>query len=226
MYIWVIYVNYGHIFGHFGQSCTSFCHQSCHHLCHQIEVVPMPRPLRAGTGQEAASEVSGNNDWRLKMSTDDLGKTGGHFHEKEEAATASPGEQSAVQPESLPGRIHDDGNGLDYAWSADGYYLPDLLPSDGSGYTQGAYARRRLRFIRKHRRALYAELLAAGKLSDHLREIDEQAGQMLKRLTEQKADREGLTAGLKQADQMAWVALANSIRHRAEEIVNDDVIYV
>ncbi len=36
---------------------------------------------------------------------------------------------------------------------------------------------------------------------------------------------EGVTAGMKQPDQMIWVRAMNSIRNRAEEIVLREMIY-
>lgn len=44
-------------------------------------------------------------------------------------------------------------------------------------------------------------------------------------LTEQMADREGVTEQLKVEDQMLWVQRMNNIRDRAMEIVNYELIY-
>lgn len=44
-------------------------------------------------------------------------------------------------------------------------------------------------------------------------------------LTEQMAEREGVTEQLKAQDQRLWVQQMNNIRHRAKEIVNHDLIY-
>ena len=40
------------------------------------------------------------------------------------------------------------------------------------------------------------------------------------------AEREGVTEQLKADDQMLWVKRMNNIRNRAEEIVNNELIYV
>ena len=45
------------------------------------------------------------------------------------------------------------------------------------------------------------------------------------RLTQQMAEREGVTEQLKAQDQMLWVQLMNNIRDRAMEIVNHELIY-
>ena len=44
-------------------------------------------------------------------------------------------------------------------------------------------------------------------------------------LTEQMAEREGVTEQLKAQDQMLWVQRMNNIRDRAMEIVDHDLIY-
>ncbi len=64
-----------------------------------------------------------------------------------------------------------------------------------------------------------------GTLDDHVAEIDRQAEEMLDRLTKQMAAHEGITEQFKASDQMAWVGAMNSIRARAEEIVNHDLIW-
>ena len=45
-------------------------------------------------------------------------------------------------------------------------------------------------------------------------------------LTEQMAEREGVTEQLKAQDQMQWVQRMNNIRDRATEIVYHDLIYI
>ena len=44
-------------------------------------------------------------------------------------------------------------------------------------------------------------------------------------LTKQMAECEGVTEQLKAQNQMLWVRLMNSIRDRAMEVVNNDLIY-
>ena len=44
-------------------------------------------------------------------------------------------------------------------------------------------------------------------------------------LTQQMAEREGVTEQLKAQDQMLWVQRMNNIRDRAMEIVNHELIY-
>lgn len=55
--------------------------------------------------------------------------------------------------------------------------------------------------------------------------LDKQAEEMLFRLVNQIAEREGVTEQLKADNQMEWVARMNNIRSRATEVVNTDLIY-
>ena len=48
---------------------------------------------------------------------------------------------------------------------------------------------------------------------------------MFSRLVVQMAEHEGVTEQLKTENQMLWVQKMNSIRNRAMEIVNNDLIY-
>ena len=86
----------------------------------------------------------------------------------------------------------------------------------------GVWGQRHLRYLKEHRRVLYANLLTTGKLNSHLADIDRQAEEMFDRLTKQMAAAEGITERMKTTDQMEWVRRMNSIRNRAIEIVNND----
>lgn len=64
-----------------------------------------------------------------------------------------------------------------------------------------------------------------GTLNSYLKGINEQAEEMLFQLVKQMAKAEGVTEQLKTTDQLEWVRRMNSIRNRAEEIVNTELIY-
>lgn len=49
---------------------------------------------------------------------------------------------------------------------------------------------------------------------------------MFFRLVEQMAEREGVTEQLKAGNQLEWMQKMNSIRNRAVEIVNTELIYM
>ena len=84
---------------------------------------------------------------------------------------------------------------------------------------------RHLRYLKQHRKVLYTTLLTSGKLNSYLADIDEQAEDMFLRLVEQMAEHECVTEQLKAENQMEWVGRMNSIRSRAMEIVNADLIF-
>ena len=118
----------------------------------------------------------------------------------------------------------DERTGISYTLQGD-YYLPDLQLPPEKETEIGLWGQRRLRYLKQNRKVLYTNLLTAGKLSEHLAEIDEQAEDMFFRLVNQMAEREGVTEQLKAENQMEWVGRMNNIRNRAEEIVNAELIY-
>lgn len=65
-----------------------------------------------------------------------------------------------------------------------------------------------------------------GNLKSYLREVDEQAEEMLFQLVKQMAKDEGVDEAMKRWDQIYWVGRMNNIRNRAEEIVLREVIFV
>ncbi len=90
----------------------------------------------------------------------------------------------------------------------------------------GRFGRAHETYLKRTQRHVYSQLAAEGKLGTYLAQLDEQANAMLELLIRQMAEREDVTEQLKANDQMEWVRLMNSIRNRAEEIVNNDLIYV
>ncbi len=81
-----------------------------------------------------------------------------------------------------------------------------------------------MRYLKQRRRATYISLKTTGRLNSYLVDIDRQAEQMFTQLVQQMAEQEGITEGLKTDDPMKWVRKMNSIKSRATEIVNADLI--
>ena len=81
-----------------------------------------------------------------------------------------------------------------------------------------------LRYIRKHKVSLYAELLTTGKLNDYIADLNEQAEALFSRLVKQLSEKEGVTEVLKAENQMLWVQKMNNIRNAAMEVVSNDLI--
>ncbi len=120
--------------------------------------------------------------------------------------------------------IVNEATGISYTLVGD-YYIPDLKLPETENKPIGIWGRKRLNYIKEHKKFLFNQLVLSWKLNSHLAEINEQATEMLDRLTEQMAKTEGVTEKLKEENQMLWVARMNSIRNRAEEIVNAELIY-
>ena len=64
-----------------------------------------------------------------------------------------------------------------------------------------------------------------GTLNSYLKSVNAEAEEMLSQLIRQMAKAEGVTEELKRKDQMAWVGAMNSIRDRAMETVNNELIF-
>ena len=120
--------------------------------------------------------------------------------------------------------IYNNNNGLWYELQGD-YYIPCLVIDEEETQPIGMWGRKRLDYLKKHRRALYTTLLVSSKLNSHLVEVDNQAAEMFDQLMKQLAEKEGITEQLKATDQMAWVQRMINIRNRAEEIVSAEVIF-
>ena len=120
--------------------------------------------------------------------------------------------------------ITDERTGLCYELVGDYYLIAG--EDDPEGIPIGIWGQRHLRYIRKHKVGLYAELLTTGKLNDYLADLNEQAEAMFSRLVKQLSEKEGVTEALKAENQMLWVQRMNNIRARAEEIVREELIFV
>lgn len=105
------------------------------------------------------------------------------------------------------------------------FFLPDLKLPEQPKVEIGIFGKRHLRYLERNRKILYTNMLTKGKLTAYLADIDEQAENMFNQLVRQLAEREGVTEQLKANNQMLWVKKMNSIRNRAEEIVNHELIY-
>ena len=104
-----------------------------------------------------------------------------------------------------------------------GYLIPDLIAPESPNI--GIWGERKRRYMRINQKPIYSAMLMNGTLNANLEEIDQGANEMMDRLIAQMAAQEGVTEALKAENQMEWVRHMNSIKSRAEEIVNKDLIY-
>ena len=106
------------------------------------------------------------------------------------------------------------------------YMLPDLLPAEEEKEANiGVWAMRHKRYLKQNHKVRYYNLLTSGKLNSYLVDIEQQAQDLFLRLVKDLAEKENVTEELKSTDMMLWVQKMNSIRNRATEIVNADIIY-
>ena len=116
--------------------------------------------------------------------------------------------------------------GISYTLTADGnYYLPAFALPEEQHYSIGRFGLMRKLYLKNHRKVLFFNLLTAGKLNEHLSEIDQTARDRMEFLTKQMAEQEGVTEQLKAENQMLWVQSMNNIRNRIEEIIREELIY-
>ncbi len=100
-----------------------------------------------------------------------------------------------------------------------------LPAEEETPYRIGRFGRAHAAYLKCTQINVFSQLAAEGRLSSYLAQLDEQANSMLDLMIRQMADREGVTEQLKTTDQMEWVRRMNSIRNRAEEIINSNLIY-
>ena len=118
----------------------------------------------------------------------------------------------------------DENNGLWYELQGD-YYLPCLKLPEKEQPHIGIWGQRHLRYLKKHHRVCYANLLTSGKLNSHLAEIQQTAQRRMEQIVAQMAKNQGVTEELKASDQMKWVQMMNNIQNAAEETVLAELIY-
>ena len=119
--------------------------------------------------------------------------------------------------------ITDERTGLKYELVGD-YYL---IAGDDETEERpiGIWGQRHLRYLKQHRKTVYAELLTSGKLNSYLADLNEQAEDLFFRLVKELVEKGGVIEQLKAADQMLWVRRMNAVRDTATEIDNNDLIY-
>ena len=104
------------------------------------------------------------------------------------------------------------------------YYIPNIaLPEENRPI--GRWGRMHRDYIKEHNPIRFNDLCLSGELWTYLADLNEQAQSRLELIIEQMKAAEGVTEGMKQHDQMAWVGAMNSIRNRAEEIILREMIY-
>ena len=102
----------------------------------------------------------------------------------------------------------------------------DTSAEGGSTDRAGRRDQRHYQYLKENKPSVVNVMRMNGNLKSYLREVDEQAEEMLFRLVRQRAKEEGVDEAMKCRDQLYWVGRMNSIRDRANKIVLNEVICV
>ena len=113
---------------------------------------------------------------------------------------------------------------LTYHEGLDGMMYPDLKPSPQTHYHIGKYGNLHLAYLKAHRPGTYTSLLTQFRLNEYLHEIDLQAKEMVKVITDCLASERGVDEALKERDQLRWVQEMNNCRATAEDEVLRELI--
>ena len=120
----------------------------------------------------------------------------------------------------------DEKTGIEYIRHGD-YYLPNLtLPKPRRTGNIGKYGRLKLNHMKKHNIPQYTEMLLNNELNSYLLDLEDECKNKIETLIKQMAEKENITEELKLNNQLEWVGKMNSIKHSAEEIILNELIYV
>jgi len=124
---------------------------------------------------------------------------------------------------SLPLRIHDDKNGLDYTLHGD-YYLPELEVPETPPL--GHWGRMALDELKKRHPGRFARMLLDGTLYPYCLGIEQQAQERYDVLMQGYMRCWCITEELKKRDQMKWVGLISNARYEAEQHIFTNIIII
>ena len=90
----------------------------------------------------------------------------------------------------------------------------------------GIWGQRHYQYLKENKPTVVNVMRMNGTLKSYLREVDDQANEVLFQLVKQMAKNEGVDEAMKRRDQLGWVQRMNNIRSCAEEIVLNELIYL
>lgn len=88
----------------------------------------------------------------------------------------------------------------------------------------GIWGQRHYQYLKETKPSVIDIMRLKGNLISYLQSVNDQAEEMIFQLVKKMAKDDGVTEELKRHNQMAWVAVVNSIRNRAKEVVNSELI--
>ena len=111
------------------------------------------------------------------------------------------------------------GNTISYRRVGD-YNIPNLtLPPEEANIRLGKWGMLHKDYLLKHKKVVFATLLAEGKLWQYLADIDTQTQQMFDTLVEQMKERKGITEQFKEENQLERVCCMQNIEARVRETI-------
>ena len=90
----------------------------------------------------------------------------------------------------------------------------------------GLWGQRHYNFLKKNNPTVINVMRLNGTLEQYLTDLDQNAQEMFELLTKQYAELEGITEELKSENQTKLVRQMNSIKARAIDVVNAELIYI
>lgn len=107
------------------------------------------------------------------------------------------------------------------------YYIPNLTleKSKFNNYKLGKYGKKRLNYLKNHKKAEYIILFMNNKLDEHLYNIDIECQKQFEYLMKQFAEKENINENLKCNNQMEWVQKMNNLKNCVDEIILENYIY-
>ena len=90
----------------------------------------------------------------------------------------------------------------------------------------GLWGQRHYNFLKKNNPTVINVMRLNGTLEQYLTDFNRNAQEMFELLTKQYAELEGITEEMKAKNQMKWVSQINSIKARAIDVVNAELIYI
>jgi hypothetical protein len=107
------------------------------------------------------------------------------------------------------------------------YLIPNLIlgvDPEENAMSLGKYGLMRESYLRNHRSGTFNTMLIKNTLKKHLLEVDRAARERMEILMDGLLEKN--PAPDKAKDQMAWVGHMNGLKHMAEEVIFDELIYI
>lgn len=130
-----------------------------------------------------------------------------------------------MKNEELKDRFIDKKTRIEYTLIGD-YYIPNLALEPQIKINLNKYGILRLEYLKNFKRSEYSILSMDNKLTEHLKNIQENALRLEKEIIKSLKERSNLTEKIKDTDQLYWVGTMNALKQQAEEIILKEFIYV